>query len=606
MSPRRIPLYLLLLVALASGLEVGPFAERTPAPQAAVLAGEELLAELVTTSTTSTVTGEEGPTGHAGPSGEDGSDGGSGTPGPTGPIGPTGATGPAGPAGMDGRDGATGATGARGPAATEHVYLRDFTGEAAVVTPGNVRLWSGEFTPVSDRAILDADVVATMTGSGHFVVNLFYGSPSLAPLHPDQQDKPLKAGVRSLQLGSIPGLPIPKFNVPGVPVHAGMQESQPVGLRGGTLLTGLTPGKPVRWELVGGVVGNADPIVGRPGANRIDVSEYTDRDGYLWGVVRNDSDNSASVVRVGNAAQHPVDDITATVALPQRTGGDTGGVAMRPDGTRAVVVNQLVNSVSVIEPRAGRIQGTYALPDAGANPHGVVMSRDGTKAYVVGYSTGKLYPLNVSAGTWGTAIPIATAGSSATITRDGQKVIVTHAGPTNAVSLVTLSDRSVVRTALGGSANDACTEPGGGAVWVTLRNTAQIVKVSTANGALLHRHDLGAPPTACGVMSDGFTLMVTSDVTGTEGMQIQQFNLPSLPLVRYTKWPNWLNNTAQVEGVSVGAAGGPVKDLALTPFGGIMAVSANGITNSWYGGRFRVRPGGFHNELMRIRVQGAE
>jgi YVTN family beta-propeller protein len=133
--------------------------------------------------------------------------------------------------------------------------------------------------------------------------------------------------------------------------------------------------------------------------------------------------------------------LTATISV----GSDPLGVAVTPDGSKALVTNQNSNTVSVIDTANNTVSHTLTV---GSVPFGVAANN--TTAYVANSGAGTVSPINLTNNTVGTAITVGNNPYGIAMTPDGTKVYVANDAD-GTVSVIKTATNTVSATLTVGS-----------------------------------------------------------------------------------------------------------------------------------------------------------
>jgi YVTN family beta-propeller protein len=93
--------------------------------------------------------------------------------------------------------------------------------------------------------------------------------------------------------------------------------------------------------------------------------------------------------------------VTATITVGSLPGGQGGGIAITPDGSKVYVVNEGGGTVSVISTTTNAVTATVTV---GAGPVSVAITPSGAVAYVASYTANTITPITVATNTAGTTI----------------------------------------------------------------------------------------------------------------------------------------------------------------------------------------------------------
>lgn len=455
------------------------------------------------------------------------------------------------------------------------------------VSPGEYTWQSGTF--VAGRATVDVEMALSCSyyegPTGKAALRLLYAPAATASPLNRRQEGQLNPGVAAVDLGGVSS----------------------DGFFGRRRLTGLTPGAEYKWELTVVIVGYQNHVTLPETPQRVVCAKHAN--------VRAGKPYEFNIAAVGLTKLHvvrsdhqgsAVDELVtgAGIALPT-AGANTKGLAITPDGKKAVVTNLESNSVSIADLTTLAAVTTVAAPASRTAPWGVAITPDGVTAWVA--FTGnpaRLIPLNLATGTWGAEVALSTAGAlpfDVDINPAGTRLYV--AGVVSAgVEIINLTANGTVgsyskKVSADASIAAIAFAPDGAKAYVISAGKIFIVDV-TAETITSTAVDAAIIPAGAGVLGDGTTLMVASAGAGAGTKQFWQFNLPDLSL--YAAWPNTPPGSSTPT-----APGGQFEALAITPNGSIIeGCGAN--LNIFYGGQFNCRPSTpFFGERLDLRFFGA-
>jgi len=106
--------------------------------------------------------------------------------------------------------------------------------------------------------------------------------------------------------------------------------------------------------------------------------------------------------------------------------GHFAGIALSPDGTKLVAALLLADAVAVFDATTGAEVGRVGL-DTGAHPYDVVIVPDGSRAYVSEWGGAAVVPLDLTALTAGTPIPVGAMPQGLALSPDAARLIVASA-----------------------------------------------------------------------------------------------------------------------------------------------------------------------------------
>jgi YVTN family beta-propeller protein len=227
-------------------------------------------------------------------------------------------------------------------------------------------------------------------------------------------------------------------------------------------------------------------------------------------LVANDGDNTVSVV----------DPTTGTVDGTIPVGDGPSGIAITPDGQTAYVADSGSNAVSVIDTASGNTVGAPVA--VGDDPVAVGITPNGQTAYVVDEGGGTVTPLSVVTGKAAASIALSGPGPSPTdiaIAPDGSTAYVPDAAndEIHVLDLATATDSATVP--LSASPGSIVVSPDGSTVYAVAGS--DIAVIATATDTVSSYVALGSPGTldvtALAITPDGSMLYaaVNSDSGGS-------------------------------------------------------------------------------------------
>jgi YVTN family beta-propeller protein len=255
------------------------------------------------------------------------------------------------------------------------------------------------------------------------------------------------------------------------------------------------------------VNGAPQPSFGCTGPSPGGTIAYSSPGGTL---VANDADNTVSVV----------DPTTGTVDGTIPVGDDPSAVAITPDGQTAYVADSGSNAVSVIDTASGNTVGAPVA--AGDDPVAVGITPDGQTAYVVDAGGGTVTPLSVVTGKAAAPIHLSGPGPGPTdiaIAPDGTTAYVTDGAndEIHVLDLTTATDTGTVP--LDAAPGAVVVSPDGSTVYAVADSA--IAVIATATDTVSGYISLGSPGTlgvtSLAITPDGSTLYaaVNSDSGGS-------------------------------------------------------------------------------------------
>lgn len=215
-------------------------------------------------------------------------------------------------------------------------------------------------------------------------------------------------------------------------------------------------------------------------------------------------------ISVGDGVTTVTKSVTVTIAavnvqLAQTTVGDRpNGIALTPDGTRAYIANQGVNTVSVVDTATNAVVATVAVASP---PTAVVVSPDGTRAYVTS-QTGTVSVINTATNT---AINVGGATRGIAVSPDGSRVYATMPNLGQVVAIDTAT-RSIVATfgGVGLIPNRIVVAPDGGRAYVTNNASASVAVLDLVTNTVVTSIAVATIPNVLAISPDGSRVYVTS------------------------------------------------------------------------------------------------
>jgi DNA-binding beta-propeller fold protein YncE len=490
----------------------------------------------------------------------------------------------------------------------ENIYSIDATLPINLTSPMHIPLVSGEFTPVSDKVIFTYDASFTLHEwqGCHTNWTLYYNQTSnpgqLTPKvqgYPDG-DQPTVAGTQRVRLGSGWGL---RSNVDKT-----------------AIITGLTPGQSVRFEVAGNVVGYFSPL--KLPNNPLSIAgatqqtdwpdqfylmgvRYGDTGAYhLWKANHNFTFADAAPNNAGLVSQ-----FLNSPTVPANQGAGFGQIAISPDGTKVIVSDQARGRVNIINSgiRTGAgitEQGSYVVANS---PSALAVSPDGIYCWIGLSGNGNVRRIRLSDGNLDAEVNLSgVSGDGGNVNGRGSMVI----SPEGAYLYVTMANSHKIKkidtTTLavtnldmpGGVApNTTALSPDGLTLYVASRTNNSFYKVQTSNMTVTAGPvaSTSVNPYAMAIFPDGLSFLAVSENANASQQSVQHIRTDDL--TRYVEWAN--GGTAANDGV---------YDVFINPSGCIYVVdnSANRI-NVWFGGKISLlADNAFWSHHLKVRVMGAD
>ena len=200
-----------------------------------------------------------------------------------------------------------------------------------------------------------------------------------------------------------------------------------------------------------------------------------------------------------------------------KNGGNSGGIAVHPDGTRVYAVNTAVDAVSVIDTATNTGIANPIL--VGNNPLGVAVHPNGSRAYVANVLDDTVSVIDTATNTVTGTIAVGDGPFGVAVHPNGNTLYVanevTTAPAIGTVSVVDLATNTVTTTiTVGGSPSGIAVLPDGSAVYVS--NTAgQVSVIDTATNTETTTVAVGGSSQGIAVLPDGTRVYVASQADGT-------------------------------------------------------------------------------------------
>ena len=206
---------------------------------------------------------------------------------------------------------------------------------------------------------------------------------------------------------------------------------------------------------------------------------------------------------------------------PIRTGANSDGLAITPNGKFAYVTNYQANTVSVIDTQTNTVVDTIADPSF-REPIRVAITPDGRDAYV----TNQLNPGTISVidTATNTVVQVITDTSfiqpwDIAFTPDGKFAYVVDLGngTFHAVHVIDLATNTVVGSPIpvGTSPREIVFTPDGDYAYVTNSGDGTVSVISTATNTVVNTIAVGAAPRGDAITPDGQFVYVTNSGDGT-------------------------------------------------------------------------------------------
>lgn len=148
-----------------------------------------------------------------------------------------------------------------------------------------------------------------------------------------------------------------------------------------------------------------------------------------------------------NVAGNNVDIISTDSNVIQGTFADQSitalNLAISPDGTIGIIVNEFTNRVAIFDTRTLAVQ-VVTGPNISSRFFDVAFTPDGKKAFVTDFNFDQVFILDVATRSFeGTPIAVGNNPFGIAITPDGTKAFVANIGPPSSISVIDLSTLAV-------------------------------------------------------------------------------------------------------------------------------------------------------------------
>ncbi|MFI9330432.1 cytochrome D1 domain-containing protein [Kitasatospora sp. NPDC052868] len=279
-------------------------------------------------------------------------------------------------------------------------------------------------------------------------------------------------------------------------------------------------------------------------------------------------------------AAAPPPAVTATVAVAEYP----AGVALAPDGGRAIVTSQSSGTVSVLDTATGTVAGTFT---AGTGSYAVAWAPDGRHAYLTHHLDGTVSVLDTATNAVTATVPVGAEPFGVAVARDGAHVYVGNAGDGTVSVLDTATNVVTATVPVGAEPHGLVVAPDGAHLYVAASGAQAVSVVDTASNTVSATIAVGHGVFGLALSSDGSRLWTANGgdntlsvldtaaktVAGTVTVGTNPFAVALSPDGRYAYASNYADDTLSVittadravtATVPVGAS--PFT-LALTPDG---------------------------------------
>lgn len=211
--------------------------------------------------------------------------------------------------------------------------------------------------------------------------------------------------------------------------------------------------------------------------------------------------------QTGTVAALNTDTRTYGTAIP--VGANPWGVAVTPDGTKALVTSVADNTVTPVD----LVTNTAGPPiSVGTTPRNVAITPDGKRGLVVSNEAGQVTPIDLATDTAGVPIPVAGPVSIA-VTPDGTRALVGVS--VGIVSIDLATDTAAPPTPVPGVPNQIAVTPDSKTALLAMFGSNELQPVAVATGTLLPPIPLLSPALGVAVTPDGKTALATELALGT-------------------------------------------------------------------------------------------
>lgn len=365
-----------------------------------------------------------------------------------------------------------------------------------------INMMRGFYTPQSDTILVDVGYSGKLEGAAH-MTNFFAWNQGVA------EGTDLLTGRGFLSGSYIAGTEYRTLGATSSPGNTGNARRQLV-------ITGLTPGQPMVWQVDVGATGYMETLY--PGDYPLQIAR-TPNDRVL--LVSAYTTNSVKKFDMGN--RWSVDGVTREI--DQFTVNTVYGIATHPtDNSIFYAASNGAGEVYEMSVEDGSILRTFAV----TTPYHLAVSRDGTKLYVGNGGT-SITPVTLADGTVGASITVGGYGGASVFRAVGDYIMV-PATTGQQVNRITVADDSVTTLAmptagqeprgLDAAADDEST------FWVTTRTPNEAFEVATET------MQLTAAPRIPDAAIDGVPISIAASPTGksviiaTGSRILQTFVLP--------------------------------------------------------------------------------
>jgi len=194
---------------------------------------------------------------------------------------------------------------------------------------------------------------------------------------------------------------------------------------------------------------------------------------------------------------------TVTTSISIAFDSNSNALAITPDGSQVLVVNNDESSVSVIDTDVNTVVNTITVD---SSPDAISITPDGTKAYVVSYSANTVDAIDIASQTVIAHIPVGGSPQGIAITPDGTQAYATGGGGTGTVSVIdTATDTVSTTLSVGSFPGPVTTTPDGKQAYVcnTSPDSNTVSVIDTASNVVTTTIPVGAEPEGIAITPDG-------------------------------------------------------------------------------------------------------
>jgi len=214
--------------------------------------------------------------------------------------------------------------------------------------------------------------------------------------------------------------------------------------------------------------------------------------------------------------------LLATGALPASAIGETSSlgvgtsplyIAVTPDGTRAYVTNNGLNTVSVINTATIAIVKSIAV---GSKPTGIAVSPNGSTVYVTNQVGASVTVIATSTNTVTNTITVGSFPWDVAFTPDSTKAFVTnYLG--QSVSVITVATGAVTTIPVADFPQGIDMSADGATAWVAGTNGDSVLPITVATNAVGTPRAVGDYPSSVAISPDGTTIYTSNSNTTSPG-----------------------------------------------------------------------------------------